>query len=69
MKSSLKKKIARIRNSQRKTGGGPPSNETLSEEDQFLANIISIVNVSGIDINESKVLKISVSRVYFNVLI
>lgn len=64
MKSSLKKKIARIRHVQRQTGGGSPSQESLTEEDTILANIISIVNVSGININESKVLTITVSRVF-----
>lgn len=61
MKASLKKKIAKIREEQRRTGGGPPSGNSLSDEDIKLSNIIKIVNVCGLDVNESKVLNQRVS--------
>lgn len=65
MKASVKKKISRIREAQRRTGGGPQSIEKLTDDDIQLSNIIQIVNVCGLDVKESKVLKQTVNIKYY----
>lgn len=65
MKASVKKKISRIREGQRRTGGGPQSIEKLTDDDIQLSNIIQIVNVCGLDVKESKVLKQTVNIKYY----
>lgn len=69
MKASLKKKIAKIREEQRRTGGGSPSGDKLSDDDIKLSNIIKVVNVCGLDVNESKVLNqtVRISTFYISI--
>lgn len=54
MKSKLKLKVANSKQELKKTGGGPQT-IIMSEDDIQMINIIKEENVSGLNVNESKV--------------
>lgn len=54
MKSKLKTKVANSKQELKKTGGGPQT-IILTEDDLKMINIIKEENVSGLNVNESKV--------------